>query len=437
MSARSKKILDILKKGPAVSALDDSQGGGAVALLNLNPDGELLIDYTLGWEGNGILAGTNFLAVFEGGFARINCGDGHSVKSVSQQFRDYPIQKNLDYRYVLLSRIKSMVITDKYSRLIVAFPMFFIDYSPDESRLDALRNKNYRVKVGFSSSETWRRFPYKHETVADTVWIEIVFNKYLDIKEVVYFREIIIEYVTSKVGQPIPADETLLSKNTTKTVDEYNNYALYLPSRTPIPSDKPQSSLNEDRLLDFKNRKEFITDLNSYISRFEDMQPGVHLHAAYIKYREEKAYIDTQLTFLFAGIDAMYSCIFQPDIDIERGKAYDDFLSAIKSRDIKLSKSLRNFINRGKEAYQNDQTYEYKLIKVTEYSGLFATRKWINKVAKLRNSIAHGKSINWSEYLYNYVDDEGERIDKVDPDKLANILWTTIIRFSRTKSWVL
>lgn len=427
---RSEKILNALRKSPRLLAIEDKYGGDAVCLLSLDKDERIKLDYSLGWNNNGVLSGNNFIGTFDGGFAFINCGIGDEAsKSVAYKFQKHPMQSPLDYNYLLLSPRKKLVKDPKYSRLILAYQNFFIGIDENDMKPLEYAISGGKVKLGFTTSESWHRFPSSYVKKIDTVWIEVKFNKNKTVNELEYYRSVISQFITSKSGQVLDPFETLFAKKKSKVVDELSNYTLYLNNDSSLP-DNDLTKINENRLVDLKTTNDFVKILTGYINRFQDMQPAVNLHAAYIKFREEAAYIDSQLSFLFSGIDAMYDTVYQKTLDEERGVKYDNFLTSLKESDIKISKSLNNFISKGKAAYKSDTGYNHKLKKVSEYADIPATDKWVTKVAKLRNSIAHGKPVNWAEFMTNFIDEDGERIEKIDPDKLASILLFSIQKFS-------
>ena len=430
---RSEKVLDSLVSGSKIISLHGKLGSHCAGLIYLDSDEKIRVNIGLGLDENDwSLHGNSFSGVFDGGAISIQLS-GELSSGVGESFHKNPRQKEIQYSYLLLGDIEEYVTERTFNRLIVSFPMFFID--ADESGIVGdFEQKGLKCRLHYSRSKKWTAYPDEYRERIDDMWIELQFEDSKEVDELLYYRTIIHQYVASSTGYPLASIETLFMKKRDSAANDRSlkNYATYLDKNMSLPQDNGHPS-PERHLLDYKNRKQFTNDFQSYLNSFDAIQPANNIHAAFVRYNTDKVYVDSQLSLLFAGIDSMFKKIYQPDIDEKRTEKYSRFLSTVNSLE-DVDKSIKNFIGldltRG--SYLEATSFTEKIKKVAKYSGITITHKWALNANRLRNQLAHGEIIEWNHYLVNVIDEEGERIERIDPNKIGRILREAIMKYARS-----
>lgn len=322
-------------------------------------------------------------------------------------------QQTLSYNYCLISSTKKLLSKDEISVFTFNFPVLFWVSRDEKPKEIIVENKLLKISAFTNSKNTIFRITSK---------------KSMSVEEIIGYRTRFERFFTSFTDNSVHAHET--------TLWDKKSYALLVsPDRTLDPEDEV---IEQNRLVP---PKEVMDLLLAYVTNFKKLGYATHLHASYVEYGDRKIYLESRLSVLFAGIDALYSklSLVPTDKVASKIKAYDDFISEIEKTELaKSNTKIVKFLKKDstKNAYTDPVSFQTKLNVV--YDFVDATRlnsALSERVNTLRNNIAHGNDYNFDDFVNEWTDPKTSKVypavrgDSVE--SISDTLWRAISKLAK------
>ena len=313
-------------------------------------------------------------------------------------------QITLTYDYCIVSDVKNLS-SNKISGLEITFPVLF--HRPQKELKQAIKSSNKCLEITTLSDNASSMFSIK-------------FKRLISIEEAIIYRTKFERFFTSLLGTYIQAETVRLSIG--------DNYPLLVTSDRPL---HPQAKKIEPPSI--YPIQETVNLLKAYVTNFEKIGYATHLHAAFVEYySDQKIYLESSFSVLFAGIDSIYSKLTPTSSkkELSRISEYDTFISdAEKIASAKLIKFLKKVST--KQAYTRPVSFQSKLNTVYDYVGEEKLEPALSeRINILRNNIVHGNDYNFDDFVTEWTDPKTQKtypaITSKDIKNIDHTLWRAI-----------
>lgn len=313
-------------------------------------------------------------------------------------------QITLTYDYCIVSDAKNLS-NNKISGLEITFPVLF--HRPQEELKQAIKSSNECLEITTLSDNANSMFSIK-------------FKRPISIEEAIIYRTKFERFFTSLLGTYIQAETARLSIR--------GNYPLLVTPDRPL-----HPRVKKIEPLSICPIQETVDLLKAYVTNFEKIGYATHLHAAFVEYcSNQKIYLESSFSVLFAGIDSIYSKLAPPpsEKELSRILEYDTFISdAEKIASARLIKFLKKVST--KQAYTRPVSFQSKLNTAYNYVGEEKLEPTLSeRINILRNNIVHGNDYNFDDFFTEWTDPKTQKtypaITSKDIKNIDHTLWRAI-----------